>query len=170
MDKVHVYENQLDQELSKLPQLRQIEAATGVKKTYLVAGVGFFSLLLIFFNIAGQLLTNLVGFAFPAYASFKAIQTSRKDDDTQWLTYWTVFASFSIVETMLETILYWFPFYYLVKLVFLLWLYLPQFRGAEFLYKTVILPRLSANEAKIDAALDKVKSKAQVVADQSKTE
>lgn len=88
MEKVKAYEVQLDKELSKIPQLNQLESASGVKKTHMVAGAAAFATLLIFFNIAGQLLTNIVGFGYPAYASFKAIESADKDDDIQWLTYW----------------------------------------------------------------------------------
>jgi hypothetical protein len=28
--------------------------------------------------------SNLLGFALPAYYSFKAIESDKKDDDTQW--------------------------------------------------------------------------------------
>jgi receptor expression-enhancing protein 5/6 len=32
----------------------------------------------------GNLLTNILGFVYPAYASFKAIETKETDDDTLW--------------------------------------------------------------------------------------
>lgn len=41
---------------------------------------------LIVFNLGGQLLTNLAGFAIPAYYSLGALFTASKADDTQWLT------------------------------------------------------------------------------------
>jgi receptor expression-enhancing protein 5/6 len=37
-------------------------------------------------------------FAYPAYCSIRALESTMKDDDTQWLTYWVVFAAFSLVE------------------------------------------------------------------------
>ena len=38
--------------------------------------------------------SNVVGFVYPAYMSFKAIETEDDvDDDIQWLTYWVVFGS-----------------------------------------------------------------------------
>lgn len=45
----------------------------------------------------------------------KAIESSSKDDDTQWLTYWVVFALFSILEFFSDIFLKYFPIYWLVK-------------------------------------------------------
>ena len=48
----------------------------------------------------------------------KAIESERKDDDTQWLTYWTVYSAFSIVEYFSDIFLSWFPLYFLFKVNF----------------------------------------------------
>ena len=47
--------------------------------------------------------------------SIKAIESYKKDDDTQWLTYWVVYGYFSIVEFFSDIFLSWFPFYYAGK-------------------------------------------------------
>jgi len=47
-------------------------------------GLGVFMILL-FFNIMGGLLSNFAGFLYPAYMSFKALETDDKEDDKQWL-------------------------------------------------------------------------------------
>jgi receptor expression-enhancing protein 5/6 len=161
MDKVLQYESQLDKELSKMPQLVQLEEQTGVKKTYIVGGVAFLIFSMIFFNLAGGLLTNLIGFAYPAYASFKAIESHSKDDDTQWLTYWTVFGFFNIIEYFTDILVYWIPFYYMLKTFTLLWLYLPTFRGAEYVYHSFISPYLTLHQQEIDSAFSDVKAKAE---------
>ena len=54
-----------------------------------------------------QLLANTVGFLYPAYCSIKALESSVKNDDTQWLTYWVVFAFFSVVEYFADFIAGW---------------------------------------------------------------
>ena len=47
--------------------------------------------------------------------SCKAIDSEEKDDDTQWLTYWVVFAFFSVVESITDLLMFWVPFYFLFK-------------------------------------------------------
>lgn len=73
-----------------------------------------------------------------AYASFKAIETKQKEDDTQWLTYWTVIGFVQMVEYFSDILLYWFPFYYLFKTLFVLWLALPRFRVSVIFFLLLI--------------------------------
>ncbi|KAK8142525.1 ER membrane protein DP1/Yop1 [Beauveria asiatica] len=163
-EKAQNYLGTLDRELSKYPALNNLERQAGVPKAYAVIGVGALYFFLIIFNLGGQLLTNFAGFVIPGYYSLAALFTDTKDDDTQWLTYWVVFAFFSVVESFFN-IVYWFPFYFVFKFVFLLWLSLPMFRGAEIIFRSFLAPTLSryfkegsssANlRSKADAAVNK---------------
>ncbi|VIO92720.1 Uncharacterized protein BM_BM199 [Brugia malayi] len=45
----------------------------------------------------------------------QAIRTPNKDDDTQWLMYWTVFATFSIADSIASVITHFFPIYWIFK-------------------------------------------------------
>lgn len=40
-------------------------------------------------------------------------------------------------------IVYWFPFYFVFKFIFLLWLSLPMFRGADIIFRSFLAPTLS---------------------------
>lgn len=42
------------------------------------------------------------------------------------LTYWVVFAAFSILEAFVSVLLLWIPFYFALKLAFLTWCFHPQ--------------------------------------------
>jgi len=107
--------------------------------------------------------SNLIGFVYPAYASFKAIESEGKDDDTQWLTYWVVYSTFVIAEHFSGFILRWIPLYYPLKLIFLTCLFSERIRLAETIYSSFIAPILRSQEGVIDAALDKVQKRADVV-------
>jgi TB2/DP1, HVA22 family len=75
-----------------------------------------------------KLLVDLLGFVYPAYMSFKSMDTN-SGDDTQWLTYWICFSALSIVETMLAFVTALIPMYFWIKIgiivvrvVLVLWL------------------------------------------------
>mmetsp|Transcript_12890 Transcript_12890/g.22273 ORF Transcript_12890/g.22273 Transcript_12890/m.22273 type:complete len:148 (-) Transcript_12890:710-1153(-) len=76
----------------------------------------------------------IVGFLYPAYASFHALRSPSQEDDRQWLIYWIIYALCNVFEFFLDLVIFWLPFYYEFKVFFILWLQLPQFRGAEWLY------------------------------------
>ncbi|CAG8544763.1 7992_t:CDS:2 [Ambispora gerdemannii] len=92
--KFKYYNAQFDKELSKYPQVIKLEQHTSIPKTYIAAGTASIIFLLIFFNFWGQLLSNILAWGYPAYASFKAIESVDKADDTQWLTYWLALPQF----------------------------------------------------------------------------
>merc|ERR1712071_232445 len=134
-----------------------------IPKEYLVIGGGLLFFLLIFFGIGAGSLCSIVGFVYPAFKSFEAIENKGKDD-TQWLIYWVVYAFFSIIEVFVDMLLYWIPFYYAFKMAFLLWAMLPQTKGAKFLYDSFLKDFLKKNESKIDAALNDAKQSVSVIA------
>jgi len=92
----------------------------------------------------------VVGVVYPSYASFKALETDGKDDDTQWLIYWVVYSAFGVIETFADTFLSWFPFYYETKLALLIALQIPQLKLAPTIYNTYLRPFLKKHETEID--------------------
>jgi len=157
--RITYYHDQLDKELSKYPVLKELEDKTKVPKTTLVLGVVSLFFFLVFFNVGGQLITDLIAWVYPAYASFKAIESPGTDDDVQWLTYWTVFGFVNILEFFIDILLYWFPFWFLFKTIFVLWLSMPQFNGAVIIYKGFLRGFLKTYEKGIDSAGSKLKAK-----------
>lgn len=51
-----------------------------------------------------------------------------------------MFGFFSVLEGMADTVVYWFPFYYTGKALFLVWLMLPQTEGAKIVYANALRP------------------------------
>ncbi|KAF2142966.1 uncharacterized protein K452DRAFT_269586 [Aplosporella prunicola CBS 121167] len=134
--------SQLDKELSKYPALNNFEKQTNVPKVYAVLGLAALYFFLVFFNIAGEFLVNVAGFALPGYYSLEALFSASKVDDTQWLTYWVVYAFLTVFESAVNAV-YWFPFYYTFKFVLILWMALPQTSGAQIVFRSFIQPVFS---------------------------
>lgn len=128
--------------MEKYPSVKKLEAQTGIPKAYAVIGFVVVYFVLIFFNLGGmgQLLANLASLVIPGYYSLKALETKNTDDDTQFLTYWVVYACFSVVEFWSKAILYYVPFYWLLKTIFFLYIGFPQLGGCQFIYTNVIRP------------------------------
>lgn len=124
-------------------KLEQLEQQTGYSKVYF-AGLGALLALFVLFFLGGpRLLINLVGFVYPAYKSFKAVETrDNKTDDTLWLTYWVVFAFFSLTEQAADFLISWIPMYFFIKVAFLVWCYHPVTQGAKTIYGGLIKPFL----------------------------
>mmetsp|Transcript_16641 Transcript_16641/g.22800 ORF Transcript_16641/g.22800 Transcript_16641/m.22800 type:complete len:198 (-) Transcript_16641:343-936(-) len=160
MDALKTQLEEIKVKLDQIPILQKAEEATKVPKEFLVLGGGVIFFVLIFFGIGAGSLCGIVGFVYPAFKSFEAIENRTRGDDTQWLIYWVVYAFFSIIEVFVDFLLYWIPFYYAFKLAFLLWAMLPQTKGAKFLYDSFLKDFLKKNESKIDKALNDAKRSA----------
>ena len=164
-DKLADVAGDLENELAKYTILNLVEKKIGVPKTAMVLTTALTGFTVIYAALGVAVLCNLVGFVYPVYASFKAIETKRKDDDTQWLTYWVVYASFTVVESFIDVILFWFPFYYSFKFGFLIWLFLPNTQGAKFLYTNFIKPMFMEAETMVQQKLHKQSIQAGSMAD-----
>ncbi|RKO85132.1 TB2/DP1/HVA22-related protein, partial [Blyttiomyces helicus] len=86
------------------------------------------------------LLSNLIGVAFPAYASIRAVERPRPDDDERWLTYWSVFGLFSLLDSGASKILSYVHVYFLPKIAILYWL--QRGDGALVVYRKALRPAL----------------------------
>ncbi|KAF8329089.1 TB2/DP1, HVA22 family-domain-containing protein [Cantharellus anzutake] len=145
-DKAGYYLSQLDKELSKYGPANTFEQKTQIPKTYGAIGVALVVLVSLFINTLAHSISNLVGFVLPAFLSVKAIESPGHEDDVQWLTYWVVFGTFTVVESVaLRLALYYLPFYFVFKTIFILWLQLPATKGARTLYFSILKPVLANN-------------------------
>lgn len=93
-----------------------------------------------------------VGVVYPAYASFKALESKAPAEEvnqllTQWITYWATLGMLTAAESLTARR---FPGYYHLKLAFLLWLQSSSFQGARRLYVGHARPVLLKHERTTD--------------------
>ena len=135
-----------------------ISEKTGFEKKLVKTGLIGAFLLVFVLGFGASIVANLVGVLFPAFQSFKALENGELSDDNKWLTYWIVFSTFSILDHFAGIILTWVPFYFLFKLGFLIYLFMPMTDGAQVIYRSYILPLYKKYEKDLDALEEKYTS------------
>lgn len=148
----------LNTKCGEFPAIRAVAEKLGVKPLFVAAAAFVGALAFILYGVGGQLLCTALGFLYPAFESFKAVESSETVAMQFWLMYWVVWAIFLSIEHVCYYVLIWIPFYYPIKLVTLLWLFNPTTRGAYYVYYWLVLPFLYRNRDRIDLALDTIKT------------
>jgi hypothetical protein len=103
-----------------------------------------------------KILFNFFGYLSPALNSTKAIISKDEEGIREYLTYWCVFGLLLYVEFLLNffsTLRNWPPE---SKVLFILWLTLPQFQGAFRIYNFVLRPYFEKYENEIDKHIDNI--------------
>ncbi|XP_075622596.1 receptor expression-enhancing protein 2 isoform X1 [Balearica regulorum gibbericeps] len=100
----------------------------------------------------------------------------------KWMMYWIVFAFFTTAETLTDIVLSWaercpvygvfmamderlnetrrrFPFYFELKIAFVIWLLSPYTKGSSVLYRKFVHPTLSNKEKEIDEYITQARDK-----------
>lgn len=150
--------------------LGTIETKTGVKRLNIVLALVALLSLYLMVGYGCDFLCNFIGFLYPAYASIKAIESREKDDDTKWLTYWVVYSFFSLLEFFTDICLFWIPFYWFFKCVFLVYCMAPvPNNGAVTIYYKIIRPYFLKHESKIDSGFNKAKDVARTAYTEAET-
>ncbi|KAL3972885.1 paired box protein 4 [Sarotherodon galilaeus] len=109
--------------------------------------------------IISRIVVLAFGTLYPAYSSYKAVKTKNVKEYVKWMMYWIVFALFSTAETVTDLLLSWFPFYFELKIAFVIWLLSPYTKGSSVLYRKFVHPTLSNKEKEIDEYIAQAKDR-----------
>lgn len=104
-------------------------------------------------GFTGELICTVTGLLYPTYASFKALENGQSEDVLLWLRYWTTYGALTLVDIVFYRFLVWVPFYHLMRILVVVWLFLPATLGANSIYVWVVGPVLRRYSSKIDAAI-----------------
>ncbi|CAO3702299.1 unnamed protein product [Rhizopus stolonifer] len=96
---------------------------------------------------------------YPCFITFKAIKQGQDRDHISLLTFWVVSVLFLSIEYFTDIFLFWIPFYTEIKLIFLIWLILPQTQGSVVFYSRYIEPFFNQHESTIEKTLISIQEK-----------
>ncbi|GAB5363466.1 hypothetical protein AAMO2058_000885500 [Amorphochlora amoebiformis] len=130
----------VDEKCKTLPVLPDLAKKLGpqVKPAYIALGTAGFVFFIFLMMIGFNAITNIICFAYPAVAAIKAMQAKEPGYDEQWLTYFMIFGMFHVIESFYPELLTEYAFYVLVKLLLLVWCFLPMSMGAKKIYNIAV--------------------------------
>lgn len=121
--------------------IKIIEHKTNLKRKEILIGLST-SLFLIWIGVLDIYISYLLTTFFPIKWTLMYFYKKDVDDDKQWLTYWVIFSFFTLLDMLSDYFITLIPFYFFIRTMFLLWLYLPNFKGALIVYKDIIVKLL----------------------------
>ena len=147
-------ENENDNQISLLEkwqkQMNLIQEKTGIKGIFVILGL-VLCVVFVYFNILDTIITNLVGTLYPAFWTIKSLEQNLVEEQKKWLTYWVVFGSFIIIDMSSVVIVKFIPFYFVLKILFLIWLFMPGSNGCTIIYYLVVKKIFRYYEDKIES-------------------
>ena len=123
---------------------------SGLSRKSVIQVIFIVVLVLAFLGLGQAFLANLLGVLYPSFMSLFALETDQADDDKQWLTYWVVFGFITVIDQFAGVILHAIPFYYILKMILLVWLFHPSTMGAGAVYDNIVYPFWKEHEGKIE--------------------
>ena len=87
-----------------------------------------------------------IGTIYPTICSITAVATEEIEDDTYWLTYWSVYGCLFLIMDVSEDFLGRIPGFYTLIIFTTVYLMLPMFRGADKIFRKVLVPLAGLTE------------------------
>ena len=149
MDQLQAKLDIWNQNLLKVGPIKDLHLKTNLPPiVFAVAPI----LLLVFaiaLDIGASLCTCTVGVIYPTIQSILALESKSADDDKQWLTYWSIYGLL-VVFDQISFITNNIPYYFFLKVCFLIWLFNPATNGATIIYTKGISPLLKKYQPQLN--------------------
>jgi receptor expression-enhancing protein 5/6 len=125
--------------LEKIEEIfRKIEEKTKLNRSQILKGI-VTSFILIWFGILDIYISYFLTIYYPVIWSVKIIERKDQESRKQWLTYWVVFSLFVILDIFSKFFISMIPFYFVIRTTILMWMALPNFKGALIVYNLLFV-------------------------------
>ena len=133
-----------------------IKEKTGFRGGIVVASI-IIGIAFVYIGFMERFITNMIGTIYPVFCTIETLEY-HTGDDKYWLTYWVVFGIFTLVDMFSGFILKIVPFYFFIKILFLVWCFMPNTQGAVIMYNFFISRFFEGFEKNIEIATQELKS------------
>lgn len=93
-----------------------------------------------------RIIAIAIGTIYPTICSISAVATEEIEDDTYWLTYWSVYGCLFLIMDITEDFIGRIPGFYTLIIFTTIYLMLPMFRGADKIFRKVLVPLAGLQE------------------------
>lgn len=138
-------------------EMALIQEKTGIRGIYVIIGL-IISVFFVYKNIFDSVITNLVGTLYPVFWTIKSIDNDQTEEQKYWLTYWAVFSFFILIDMFSPIIVKIIPFYFVLKIIFLIWMFLPGTYGCKLFYNVVVKEILKKFEKELDGVFENMQN------------
>lgn len=146
----------------EVPIIKTVSEKTGLKHQHIVLIV-ILLLVLGCLSRTGQWLVSIIlTFLWPAYMSFKALESPGAQDDKKWLTYWVVFGFNHCFEGVLFKLFFFVPLLRLVRTAILVYLFLSKTNGTEWFFDAYVKHGFAFIQDKFGCAIESFENFAQL--------
>ncbi|KAK8807852.1 hypothetical protein WA158_007381 [Blastocystis sp. Blastoise] len=132
-----------DQKCSSIPYIDLIREKTGVKRIYIVSFTSFLLFLIIYAVFGSNFIATLVGTVYPTYETLRYFCNPNPNDLPKLYTYWILYASFCLLDSVRFILIRWFPLYDAFKVAVFSMCYMDSINLAVILYDNLIAPKLN---------------------------
>ncbi|KAL6766489.1 hypothetical protein ACKKBG_A36225 [Auxenochlorella protothecoides x Auxenochlorella symbiontica] len=101
-------------------------------------------------TFVARLLMSLVGYLYPAYSCYIALQELNAERMVLWCKFWCIMGCLSAAMPIVDIFLFWFPFYNEIKLVFVVFLWYPGLKGTDYVWGSYVEPYMATHREVFD--------------------
>ena len=136
-----------------VPLIKKASEMTGVAHQHIVLGLVVLAALFTLSPPGMVIVTAISTFLWPCYLSYKALESEQGMDDKRWLTYWVAFAFIFCFDEVFRRILFFVPFYGIIRIAGLVYIYYIRKDGTQLFYDKVVSPIFNKLGSQLDQAV-----------------
>ncbi len=150
MDQFQQQFEQINKALVRIGPINTLSKKTNIPPIVFIIAPLLILVIAVALDIFASGCTTFIGVAYPTFRSILALESKSNDDDKQWLSYWCIYGLIVVIDELACCLVARIPYYFFLKVCFLIWLFNPQTMGAKTIYDAAISPLTKKYQKQIE--------------------